>query len=138
MSQHPVELIGAYADGELSAEEARRVEAHLATCTECRRELALIQNLGEAMQTILSRPPRRSVWEGVNRKITRPIGWILLIVGVITWIGLALVEWFREGELTPEWLAGTAVGTGLVLLLIGVAYEQFRDWKETPYKDIER
>jgi hypothetical protein len=54
------------------------------------------------------------------------------------WVALATYEWFRQGELTAEWLGATAIIVGLVLLLVGVAYEQYREWKETPYKDVQR
>jgi anti-sigma factor RsiW len=137
MSTHPREMLGAYADGELSAEEARRVEAHLDDCTECLRELALIRTLGGTMREMRSAPPRRSVWEGVHRRITRPVGWMLLVAGALLWAGLALAAWFREA-LTPEWLATTAVLVGLLLLAIGIGFEQYREWKGSPYKDIER
>ncbi len=137
MNGHPEELLSAYADGELPPEEGRRVEAHLQRCTECARELAMIRTLGGAMRAM--RPPQRreSVWEGVHRRITRPVGWLLLLAGLILWAVLALIGWFRQ-ELTLEWLAATAIGVGLLMLAIGIAYEQYREWQGSPYKDIER
>lgn len=137
MTEHPSELISAYADGELTPEDRRQVENHLRLCTECTRELALIQSLGGAMKA-MSPHRHRSVWEGVHRRITFPIGWVLLVAGLGVWVALAIYEWFRQGALTAEWLAATAIIVGLVLLLVGVAYEQYREWKETPYKDIQR
>jgi anti-sigma factor RsiW len=137
MSGHPLEALSAYADGELPPEEARRLESHLERCTECARELALIRTMGGAMRTLQPRRGRASVWEGVHRRITRPLGWVLLVVGVALWTALALVSWFRQA-LTPEWLAATAVGVGLAMLAIGIAYEQYREWRDSPYKDVER
>lgn len=137
MSAHPEELLGAYADGELPPDEARRVEAHLQRCTECARELAQIRFLGGAMRSLQPRSTQRSVWEGVHRRITRPVGWILLLAGLVLWLGLALLAWLRE-ELTLEWLAITAMGVGLVLIAVGIGYEQYREWKESPYRDVER
>jgi anti-sigma factor RsiW len=137
MNGHPqVEALHAYADGELLPEEARRVETHLERCTECLREVTLIHSIGGAMRTM--NPPRRrgSAWEGVHRRITRPVGWILLVAGVLLWAGLAIFSWFRQ-ELTLEWLAATAFGVGLAMLTIGIAYDQYREWKQSPYKDIE-
>jgi anti-sigma factor RsiW len=136
MTEHPSELISAYADGELSPEDARQIENHLRLCTECARELALIQSMGGAMKTMS--PQRRSVWEGVHRRITFPIGWVLFVAGLGVWVALATYEWFRQGALTAEWLGATAIIVGLVLLLVGVAYEQYREWKETPYRDVQR
>ena len=42
----------AYADEELDAAEAKAVEAHLATCAECRAELAGIRDLKAALRTL--------------------------------------------------------------------------------------
>jgi anti-sigma factor RsiW len=138
MNGHPTEALGAYADGELTQDEARRVEAHLARCTECAREVAAIRSLGGAMRDIeTSRPRGGDTWARVHRRITRPVGWVLLVAGVLLWTGLALASWFRE-TLTLEWLAATAVGVGIAMLAVGIAYEQYREWKDSPYKDIDR
>lgn len=137
--QHPREAISAYADGELTAEEETRVEAHLAHCTECARELALIRAMGEAMvQTAQSTTARPGIWQHVHRRITQPIGWLLVSAGVAIWVALAVIEWFRSSSLTPAWLATTAVGIGLALIAVAVGYEQLREWRDSPYKDIER
>lgn len=138
MNEHPVERLSAYADGELPAEEARRVEQHLRGCTECARELTLIRTMGGAMRSIAAEPPRRSVWDAVHRRITRPIGWLLFVAGVIVLGVLALIEWFREGAFDLEWFATTAVGVGLALLVVGIGYEQYQEWKTSPYKDIQQ
>ena len=138
MTNHPLERISAYADGELTDEEERSVEAHLSICTECSRELALIRVLGGAMKASLADLPDVSVWGRVHRSITTPIGWLLFIGGLTTWTLLALVEWFQVGELSLRWLATTTAGVGLVLIGAGIGYEQYRAWKDEPYKHIER
>jgi 4-hydroxybenzoate polyprenyltransferase len=73
----------------------------------------------------------------VHRRITRPIGWILVTAGAALWVVLIAVAWFRQA-LTPEWVAATAVAVGLAMLAAGIGYEQYREWKDSPYKDIER
>ena len=138
MNGHPRDLLGAYADGELQPTETARVAGHLTTCTECARELALIRSMGGAMRAMAGSTRPRGVWATVHRRISRPIGWLLVIVGVAAWSALAALEWFRSRELTLEWLAGSAIGIGIGLVAIGVAYEQYREWKETRYKDIDR
>src|SRR5437899_2956779 len=42
-----LELVAAFADGELSPDQGRVVREHLRTCARCRRELALQQDLAE-------------------------------------------------------------------------------------------
>ena len=134
---HPEEKLSAYADGELPAPEAESVEAHLETCTECRRELAAIETMGDAMSAG-DVDGRRSVWDGVRRRIVRPAGWLLVVAGAAVLAALAAVEWFRTGALTPEWLATTAVGVGIGLLAVNIGWEQYREWKQSPYRDVER
>lgn len=136
-SPHPEEELSAYADGELPASEARAVEAHLETCTECRRELAVIETMGDAMNAA-SGTGGGSVWDGVRRRIVRPAGWLLLAAGVAVLAALAAVEWFRTGALTTGWLATTAAGVGIGLLAVSIGWEQYREWRESPYRDVEK
>lgn len=137
MSEHPTREIGAYADGELPPEAARRVAAHLESCSECARELALVRKMGEAMRD--ARPSEsKSVWDGVERKITKPAGWLLVVAGSTILAALAGIEWFRTGEITLEWLAATGIGIGFALLILSIGWEQYREWKESPYRDVQR
>lgn len=137
MTEHPIHRIGAYADGELPPEEAGAVAGHLETCSECARELALIRTMGEAMREV---PAKRSqsVWTEVHRRITRPAGWLLVIAGVVILGILGVIEWFRTGEVTLEWLAATGIGVGLALLVLSIGWEQYVEWKSSPYRDLER
>lgn len=141
MTTHPLAEISAYADGELAAADAERVERHLASCTECARELALIRTMGDAMiQDTKDGAGNRggAMWPAVHRRITQPVGWILTIAGVAVWAALAIVEWFRAGELTLRWLSTTAVGIGIALIAVAVVHQQYREWRSSPYKDVER
>ena len=137
MREHPIEAIGAYADGELPPEEARAVAAHLETCSECARELALIRAMGEAMREVRVNE-KRSVWGAVQRRIARPAGWFLVVAGAVILAALGVVEWFRTGEVTLEWLAATGIGVGLALLVLSIGWEQYVEWKGSPYRDLER
>jgi anti-sigma factor RsiW len=137
MSRHPREQLSAYLDGELPPEQAASVERHLHGCTECSRELAIMNMLGGAMRGMTTQRPRRSVWDGVHRRITQPAGWLLLVAGAAIWAGLAMLAWWRA-ELTAEWIAATGVAAGLILLLVSLGYEQYREWKETRYRDVQR
>jgi anti-sigma factor RsiW len=135
MTGHPRARLSAYFDGELSADETAEVERHLDTCTECARELAIMNQLRGVMRMPYAN--HRSVWDEVHRKITRPVGWLLLLAGSALWAALVLVAWWRA-ELTVEWIAVTGIGTGLLFLMIGIGHEQYRDWKTTRYKDVQR
>lgn len=138
MSTHPYELISAYADGELPESQAAQVKAHLDTCTECARDLALIHSMTTAMHNLRDQPSDLSVWPAVHSRITQPVGWLLFAAGVAVLAMLGVIEWFRDGALTLQWFATTAVAVGLALLALGIGYEQYRDWRTSPYKDLER
>jgi anti-sigma factor RsiW len=137
MSRHLGEQLSAYLDGELDTGAAAAVERHLLDCTECSRELAIMRDLGGAMRTMTTRTSRRSVWDSVHRRLTQPAGWILVVAGLAVWAVLALIAWARA-ELNLEWIAATGVAAGLILLLVSLGYEQYHDWKETRYKDVQR
>jgi anti-sigma factor RsiW len=138
MNQHPHDLLGAYADGELDAARTAHVAGHLTKCTECARELALIRSMGGAMRTMVNSTESRGVWDAVHRRLSRPIGWLLILAGLAVWTTLAVLEWYRSRELTWEWMAASAVVIGVVLLAVGIGYEQYREWKETRYRDVMR
>lgn len=138
MSTHPTEMISAYADGELSADDAARVEAHLESCTECTRDLALFQSMTTALHSLRDEAPQISIWPAVHSQITQPIGWFLFVAGLAVLGVLGVIQWFRNGSLTLEWIATTTVAIGLALLAIGIGYEQYREWRSSPYRGIER
>ena len=53
------ERLSAYIDGELPSAEAQQLEAHLASCAECRRELDELRQLRTLLRALPSpRPPR--------------------------------------------------------------------------------
>jgi anti-sigma factor RsiW len=138
MNTHPHEMLGAYADGELNAAATAEVAGHLTKCTECAREVALIRSMGGAMRQLVNDAPPRGVWDGVHRRITRSLAWMLILAGAAIWAGLVVVHWYRSRELSWEWMALSAVFIGGVLLAISIGYEQYREWKETRYRDVTR
>ena len=46
------DLLSAYADGETNAHETEVVEAHIAVCSDCARDLQFMQGAHEALQAI--------------------------------------------------------------------------------------
>lgn len=137
MNRHPVESLSAYVDGELPPDEAAAIEAHLASCTECAREVMQIRSLGGMMREIGPIRPEPKLAERVNRRLARPVGWILFVVGALFWATLAIRDWFRE-DFTLERLAVTAIVIGLGMLAVSVGYEQYREWRESRYRDIRQ
>jgi Putative zinc-finger len=69
---HRVEpMLDDLADGQLTAAERRRVEAHLATCAGCRRQLASLEALLEQVDALpRSLPPGADLWPAVAARLT--------------------------------------------------------------------
>jgi anti-sigma factor RsiW len=140
MTRHltPETLMG-HLDGELTPEADRGVAAHLAECAECRREYTVFQQMKEDLMMARNRDaPDRSVWDAVNARITRPVGWILLVAGLVVWSGWAVWLFITSPTRLFEKLTIGAVVVGLACLLASVAWERYRDWRTDPYRKIER
>ena len=136
MSPHPREKLSTYADGELDRAGAAEIDEHLRTCTECARELMLLRNLKGAFE-IMQSSTETDVWAAIHRRLTKPAAWLLIVAGVAVWVVLGAIRWFQS-ELTIEWLAGTALITGFLLLFIAIGSEQYRMRKNERYKDVEQ
>ena len=76
-----------YMDGEMPPEQRARLDAELERSTELTRELAIFRAMRTDFQGLSFDPGtyHGSVWDRVNASVTRPIGWILVVVGVIVW-----------------------------------------------------
>ena len=129
-----------YLDGEMPAEETRVLEAELARSTELQRDLAIWRAMQRDVQGLSFAPvrPDRSVWGAVNRRVTRPVGWTLLVVGVVAWLGY-VAYLFALSAVSP-WgkIAVAAIVIGFVLLLATVIADRYREWRTDPYRDVYR
>lgn len=129
-----------YLDGEMSPEERTTIEQVMSKSTELRRELAIFQAMRTDFQALQFHPAeyRRSVWDSVNDTVTRPIGWLLVIVGVAVWMGYGAYL-FTTSPINPwEKLATGAVVIGILVLLASVIWERYREWGNDPYRDVQR
>ena len=61
-----------YLDDELSPNERRDVEGHVATCAECAAVLDELRHVVARARTIEARPPQADLWPGIERRIDRP------------------------------------------------------------------
>jgi anti-sigma factor RsiW len=128
-----------YLDGELAAERVRVVERALETDTELRREYVIFRRMKSDLEEVGSdmRTPVRT-WEAVNRRLTRPMGWILFLVGLAVWLGYAIYTFWTGPDALWEKLAVGAVVVGLGMLFLSVVIDRLRDLKTDPYKEIQR
>jgi len=136
----PHDMLMRYLDGELPPEERKRVEAALAESTELRRELALYRTLHEDLAGISfdRRELRDSVWSRVNRRLARPIGWILLGTGALGWAAHVVYVYFTSTVSSLEKVATSAIVIGVILLLATVIHDRYREYLTDPYRHVER
>lgn len=128
-----------YLDGELEPEQRRAVEEALERSTELRRELAVFRGLKTDLRDMgANMGARKSVWDDVNRRLTRPLGWTLVLLGAIAWIGFGAYTYLTGADALWEKLAGSAIVLGLVILFASVALDRHKDLKTDPYKEIQR
>ncbi len=129
-----------YLDGELSPQDHIRVETALAGSTELARELAIFKAIQSDVADLSFGPrmPGDSVWGAVDRRLTRPVGWILLIAGMLIFSVYSTVV-FVSSEVNPwEKIGVGGVVIGFLVLLASTAIERMREWQTDPYRDIER
>lgn len=129
-----------YLDGELPSDERRRVDAALGVSTELQRDMALFRALKEDLHGLSFTPTvrRGGTWDVIHRRLTRPIGWILLVVGLAVWSGYGAYVFATSPADLIEKLAAGAVVIGILLLLASVIWEQYQDWLVDPYRDVHR
>jgi anti-sigma factor RsiW len=128
-----------FLDGELPPGEVRRVEEALERSTELQRELRIFQALREDVAGLSYDPPAHSsVWDGVQRRLARPVGWILFVFGAILWAVYG--AWvFASSAVNPvEKLAVGALTIGFFMLLGSTVSERIQEARTDPYRDIQR
>lgn len=128
-----------YLDGELPDAAHAEVEAALARSTELSRELAIYRALAHDMRDLSFAVHREaSVWGAIDRRLTRPVGWVLFAGGLILWFTYG--AWvFAGSDADPlEKIAVAGVVVGFLVLLASTIFERLREWRTDPYRDIER
>lgn len=136
----PHETLMRYLDGELPPEERKKVDAALAASTELRRELALYHTLHEDLSGISfdRRQLRDSIWSRVNRRLARPIGWMLFGAGALAWAVHVVYVYFTSTVSSLEKVATSAVVIGVLTLLATVIHDRYREYLTDPYRHVER
>ncbi len=129
-----------YMDGEMPPEQRVRLDAALERATELKRELAIFRAMRTDFQGLSFDPGtyHKSVWDQVNASVTRPIGWILITVGVIVWTAYGAYVFTTSPANPWEKLATGAIVIGILTLLASVICDRYREWGTDPYKGVHR
>jgi len=128
-----------YLDGELPPEEMGRVQRALGASTELQREVAIYRAMGRELGDLsFSADPLGSLWDQVNRRIARPVGWILLVAGVLVWTLYGSWVFVTTPGSPWEKLGVGTVTIGFLVLLASTVWERYREAAHDPYRHIER
>ncbi|MDH5588573.1 MAG: hypothetical protein OEZ65_08390 [Gemmatimonadota bacterium] len=129
-----------FLDGEFPPDEHVRMEARIAASTELQRELAIFRAMKSDFRELSFHPGtlQRSVWDRVNTAVTRPIGWLLVVLGTLAWSAYGVYV-FTLSPVDPwEKMATGAIVIGILVLLASVIWERYREWLTDPYRDVYR
>ena len=128
-----------YLDGEATPEERARIDAAVVDSTELQRELVIFRAMKSDLQAMtFGLAHDRSVWGAVHRRITRPLGWVLLSTGFLAWMLYGSYLYLVSAIDPWEKLATSAIGLGILLLFGTVIYERRKEWLTDPYRDVSR
>ncbi len=126
-------------DGEVTPEERDALESLLEGSSELRREIALFRSMKEDFQGLaLVTEGDVSVWGRIRSRITRPIGWILTVTGVVAWLGYGIWALVRSPSAIVVKLATGAVGIGILVLLAHVIWDRYREYRNDPYRHVHQ
>ena len=71
MSDRWTDRLSEYLDGELAADEARELEAHLEACAECRETVADLRRIVGGAAALRDREPATELWAEIEQRIRR-------------------------------------------------------------------
>lgn len=140
-------LICSYIDGELSAEDRKIVEDHIAGCPECAREHQQMKKFEEVMDEMAIKEPPKEAWkiytQSVYNRMERGLGWILVSIGAMIMLFFAGYEILqgvvRDPTIHPLLKAGILAGlAGVVILLVSLIRERIFVNKRERYKEVEK
>ncbi len=141
------DLMMGYLDEELSTEQIRRFEEHLATCKQCSSQLQEFRQLKAITdQMTLIEPEDRlwqQYWDGIYNRVERGIGWTIFSVAAIL---LTIYGGFKAIE---ELITDPTVGlllkiamlallVGLAILFVSVLRERIFFWSKDRYRNVRR
>lgn len=141
------DLMMGYLDDELSDEQRRQFEEHLAGCPECAGELEEFRKLKAITDEVSLAEPEDRIWQdywnGIYNRIERGVGWIVFSVAAILMViygGFrAIEELVKDPNVEITLKVGLlALISGLAILFVSVLRERLYFWKKDRYKDVRR
>ena len=142
VNRHVGERLSGYIDGELTQQERQRVELHCSECEQCTELMAELTALrDEVGQTRLGEYGEDKWRETMNdgaTQVTRGIGWLLFLAGVLAIGGVGLYEFVIDSSVPLHIkLISGLIWSGLGVLLLSVLRQRLIERKTDKYKDVE-
>lgn len=139
---HVSEQLSGYIDGELTQQDRQRVEIHCGQCADCSSTLNELRTLraavGNSKLGELGEDKWREQMDDTTVKVTRGIGWLLLVGGILIVAGIGLLAFITDPSLSPgEKLLAGAIYGGLAALFVSVLRQRLIERKSDRYKDVE-
>ncbi|MFH1371198.1 MAG: zf-HC2 domain-containing protein [Planctomycetota bacterium] len=141
------DLMMAYLDEELDAEQQKMLEQHLASCDKCSAELNEFKELKQLTDNVKLVEPEDRIWNqywgNIYNRMERGAGWILFSISAVIlliYAGFKAIEAVVEDAGVETWLkvALLALIAGLAILLVSIARERLYFFKKDRYKDVRR
>jgi anti-sigma factor RsiW len=140
--QHVGERLSGYLDGELTQQERQRIDLHLESCEKCTKLLGELAELRTRMSSSAPGGPGEDRWresmddDGV--RLSRGIGWVLVIAAAIILGGVAVVHFIADPGVDGgmKLLIG-GLYLGLAALFVSVLRQRLIESKTDKYKDVE-
>jgi len=141
------DLMMAYLDDELDAEQRKEFEEHLASCRQCSAEFEEFKGLKKLTENVNFVEPEERIWQqywgGIYNRLERGIGWILFSVSAILlliYAGFKVIEAVIKDPTVESWLKAALLVllAGLAILFVSVARERLYFRKKDRYKDVRR
>lgn len=145
--EHAGTLLSGLIDGQLTPEQSAELEAHLATCPHCARELEQLRRLEGMMKKVslprLSDEMWDEHWKHVYNRLERSAGYTLAGLGAILLLAYGIYElckeWLNDPAVPVVIRAGCALLTlGLIVLSVSTVREKMLTYRYDRYKEIKR
>lgn len=139
---HVGELLSGYIDGELTQQQQQRVRLHCEACRDCAEELEQLEELRREVGKSRLSPLGEDIWREHMKEptveITRGLGWILFIAGILGISGIAVYEFVIDTSMATHFKVITGlVWLGMGALLVSVLRQRLIERKSDKYKDVE-
>jgi len=123
LRRHVADRLVAFIDGELSADEAQHVVAHLETCVRCRETYREVRTVVATLEQALTIVPAPDDWETIDAALSRQAGPETANAAVA-----------RPRPAFASWWLQSVFATAAVVLAVG-GYVAYR-WSETPHSPL--